>query len=87
MLRLDLLALDLTRRRSSRPLRAVALEIGISAATLLRIESGKGPDLESFAKLCRWLGTNPNRYLGLTVSFNRTEKAFLGAIERYVGSP
>ena len=37
-------------------------EIGISKATLSRIENGKFPDIETFAKVCLWLGSNPNKY-------------------------
>ena len=46
-------------KRGSRGLRAVANEIGTSAPTLSRIESGKMPDLQTFGKLCRWLELDP----------------------------
>ena len=46
-------------KRGSRGLRAVASEIGTSAPTLSRIESGKMPDLQTFGKLCRWLELDP----------------------------
>ena len=46
-------------KRGSRGLRTVASEIGTSAPTLSRIESGKMPDLQTFGKLCRWLGLDP----------------------------
>ena len=39
-------------------------EIGISAATLMRVESGRTPDVETFGKLCRWLGVDPGEFLG-----------------------
>ena len=45
-------------------MREVAQEIGISAATLLRIESGRTPDVETFGKVCRWLGVDPGKFLG-----------------------
>lgn len=46
-------------KRGSRGLRSVASEIGTSAPTLSRIESGKMPDLQTFGKLCRWLELDP----------------------------
>lgn len=52
------------KRRGSRGLRQVAAEMTISAATLSRVEAGKQPDLESFTKICAWLGINPGEFLG-----------------------
>jgi len=40
----------------------VAKQTGISKATLSRIENGKLCDMETFAKLCQWFGTEPNDY-------------------------
>jgi transcriptional regulator with XRE-family HTH domain len=51
-------------RRGTRKLRATAAEIGISAATLLRVESGRIPDVPTFGKLCNWLGIDPKSFLG-----------------------
>lgn len=50
-------------RRGSQGLRAAAAEIGISAPTLSRIESGKLPDLNTFGLLCRWLRLDPAEVL------------------------
>ena len=47
-------------------MREVANEIGISAATLLRIESGRTPDVDTFGKVCRWLGIDPGEFLGFS---------------------
>lgn len=59
----DLAAL-IRAKRGARGLRAVAQEIGeVSASTLSRVEQGKVPDLETFARLCRWLGVSPERFL------------------------
>jgi transcriptional regulator with XRE-family HTH domain len=41
-------------------IRAAAREIGISHATLARVEKGFLPDLENYQKICRWLGIEPN---------------------------
>jgi len=46
--------------------RAAAKEIGISPATLSRVERGYVPDLETFRKICGWLGLNAGEVLGLT---------------------
>ena len=46
-------------KRGSRGLRSVASEIGTTAPTLSRVESGKMPDLQTFGKLCRWLQVDP----------------------------
>ena len=43
----------------------MAAEIGTSAPTLSRIESGKTPDLETFGKICRWLRLDPSTVLGV----------------------
>jgi transcriptional regulator with XRE-family HTH domain len=57
----------LRHERGSRGIREVAAEIGISAATLSRVERGNVPDLETFAKICRWLGVDPGDVLGIEV--------------------
>ena len=50
-------------QRGARGVREAAKEIGVSPATLSRIENGKQPDLATFEKLCRWLGVNPSEFL------------------------
>ena len=55
------------RKRGDRGLRSVAAEIGVSAPTLSRIESGKMPDLQTFGKLCNWLQIDPASLLGIGV--------------------
>ena len=55
------------KRRGSQGLRAAAAEIGTSAPTLSRIESGKMPDLQTFGKICRWLEIDPGTLLGMGV--------------------
>jgi transcriptional regulator with XRE-family HTH domain len=47
-------------KRGSRGIRAVAKEIGISHATLSRVERGFLPDLENYRKICKWLGVSTN---------------------------
>jgi transcriptional regulator with XRE-family HTH domain len=58
---LEKLAVLIRAKRGSRGLREVAEEIGeVSASTLSRIETGKTPDLDTFLRLCDWLGIQPN---------------------------
>ena len=45
-------------------IREVSAEIGISYATLSRVENGKLPDLETFSKICQWLELDPGEVLG-----------------------
>lgn len=50
-------------KRGSNGLRATAKEIGISPATLSRIEQEKLPDFDTFTRLCNWLGVPPGTFL------------------------
>ena len=43
-------------KRGAQGIRAAAKDIGISHATLSRVERGFLPDLENYKKLCQWLG-------------------------------
>ncbi len=58
----------LQKKRGSMGIRAAAAEIGISAATLSRIEHGRVPDLETLRKVCAWLGVDPAGYLGASAT-------------------
>lgn len=57
----------LRERRGGRGIREVAEEIGISPATLTRVEAGRLPDLHTFKNLCTWLKVNPAEILGVPV--------------------
>lgn len=61
---LETLGLMLRSQRGPRGIRVVAEEIGISTATLSRIENGHLPDLGTFKLLCGWLGADPSAVLG-----------------------
>lgn len=54
-------------KRGSRGIRAAAAEVGISQATLSRVENGHIPDLQTFAKICKWLDRDPREFLGMDV--------------------
>lgn len=55
----------LVDKRGDRGIREVSKEIGISPATLSRVERGFLSDLETFSKVCRWLNLDPREVLGL----------------------
>lgn len=51
-------------KRGKVGIRATARAIGLSPATLSRVENGQMPDLANFTKICRWLEVDPARVLG-----------------------
>ncbi len=59
-------AKQLREKRGVRGIRETATEIGVSSATLSRVENGNLPDLQRFAKICEWLGVDPADVLGLS---------------------
>ena len=61
----------LLEKRASRGIREVAAEIGVSPATLSRVERGNLPDLETFRKICKWLGVDPGEVLKVKPSSAR----------------
>ena len=70
---LHVLGLEIKKKRGEKGLKEAATEIGVSIATLSRIESGKQPDLETFTKICQWLSLDPSDVLG----FNPTKEQTL----------
>lgn len=67
-LTLDSLKQKLIEKRGTRGIREVAEEIQVSASTLSRVERGFLPDLETFAKICKWLSVDPGEVLGIKPS-------------------
>jgi transcriptional regulator with XRE-family HTH domain len=55
-------------KRGARGVRAAAMDVGVSPATLSRVENRNMPDLETFAKLCKWIDRDPREFLGMEVS-------------------
>jgi transcriptional regulator with XRE-family HTH domain len=53
----------LAERRGGMGVREFARDVGISPATLSRIENGKLPDLETFSKICLFLKLDPAKIL------------------------
>lgn len=50
------------RWRERTSLREVSIETGVSAPTLSRMENENLPDIETFAKLCKWMKVNPGKF-------------------------
>src|SRR6266436_1381200 len=67
-LTLQTLGRRLLEKQGDRGVRETAAEIGISPATLSRVERGSLPDLETFRKICRWLKIDPGEVLGIKVA-------------------
>jgi transcriptional regulator with XRE-family HTH domain len=67
-IRMELLAQEIEERRAGKGIRETAKLVGISPATLSRVENKKIPDLETFTKICKWLGKDPALFLGLPTS-------------------
>jgi transcriptional regulator with XRE-family HTH domain len=62
-------------KRGAQGIRAAAADVGISPATLSRIENGHLPDLETFRRLCVWLEADPASILGFENSVNSGQPA------------
>lgn len=65
----------LRERRGGRGIREVAKDIGISPATLTRVESGRLPDLATFQRICTWLKVNPAELLDIPIETSQTQSA------------
>lgn len=72
-LNIDQLGRLVAAKRGTQGVRAAAKEIGISPATLSRIENGHVPDLATFAQVCRWLDEDPAQFLGMQPMPERTQ--------------
>ncbi len=65
---LETLGQLISEKRGKQGVRAAAQEIGISPATLSRVENGHLPDLENFQKICRWLGVEMSSIAGAPIT-------------------
>jgi transcriptional regulator with XRE-family HTH domain len=73
-LTIDDLGRLLAAKRGSRGVRAAALDAGVSPATFSRVENGHLPDLQTFAKLCKWLSRDPREFLGMELTRSSAPK-------------
>jgi transcriptional regulator with XRE-family HTH domain len=71
-IRIELLAKQIQERRAGKGIRETAAIVGVSPATLSRVENGGVPDLETFSKICKWLGVDPAIFLGISQSSQTT---------------
>ena len=62
---LETLGRKVAEKRGGVGIRAAAQVVGISPATLSRVERGFLPDLATFAKVCQWLEISPGEVLGV----------------------
>jgi len=62
---IDNIGQQLIKQRSGKGIRDAAKEIGISSATLSRVERGGTPDIDTFRKICVWLNVDPGEVLGI----------------------
>lgn len=58
----ELFAERIRKRRGEKGLRDVSEEIGVSIATLSRVENARFPDLYTFGILLEWLGDDSSIY-------------------------
>jgi transcriptional regulator with XRE-family HTH domain len=75
-------------RRGGRGIRQVAQEIGISSATLTRVEGGRLPEIATFQKICSWLKVNPAEILDIPTDSNPTSTdALVAAVHLRADQP
>lgn len=65
----------LRKKRGGAGIREAARAIGVSPATLSRVERGNLPDLDTFAKICQWLQIDPAEVLGVEIKRTPSESA------------
>ena len=68
---LDNLGIEIKKKRKNQGIRETSKEIGISPATLSRVENGKLPDLDTFRKICNWLNIDGGTILGCSKSADK----------------
>ena len=73
MMTLESLGRLIVKKRDGQGIRAAAKEIGISPATLSRVENGHLPDLENFKKICQWLNIDVSSVVGVPPTAKRVD--------------
>ena len=73
MVTLENLGLRVKEKRGEQGIRAAAKEIGISHATLSRVERGFMPDLANYRRICRWLGIEIEEITGVSATLETSE--------------
>ncbi len=71
----DLLARMVRDKRGTKGLREAAAEVGeVSAPTLSRIENGKVPDMDTFMRICQWLGVSADTFAPTPIAVDHRSK-------------
>jgi transcriptional regulator with XRE-family HTH domain len=83
---IESLGATVRERRGKKKLRETAKEIGIGSATLMRVESGRIPDVETFGKICKWLQMDPRGFLGIESSLAQPSSEFFSFISAHFRS-
>lgn len=60
-------------KRGSKGLRTLSSEIGVSASTLSRVEQGNLPDIDTYLRLCEWLGVSSDYFTNNSVQDVQSE--------------
>lgn len=58
----DWFAKDIRFKKGNKPLSIISTETGVSKATLSRLQNKKVPDIETYYKLCKWIGSPLEKY-------------------------
>lgn len=58
MIDLERLREAIAEKRGGDSIRTAAKQIGVDFGTLARIEKGQTPTLDTYAKICAWLGVS-----------------------------
>jgi DNA-binding Xre family transcriptional regulator len=74
----------LAERRGNEGVREFAKTLGISPATLSRIENGKLPDLETFSKICDKLQLDPSDILQVGKKASQQADAAVAPVTAHV---
>jgi transcriptional regulator with XRE-family HTH domain len=72
---LDELVIEVKKKRGSTGIRETATDIGISPATLSRVENGKLPDIDTFTRICRWLDVDAGEILNCSKNKGKIESS------------
>lgn len=54
---------NMAREKRRIGVREFAKDIGVSASTVSRLENGKMPDVDTFFRVCKWMGIDPKYYM------------------------
>ena len=59
----EVIFLTMSKEKRRIGVRELAERIGVSASTVSRLEKGKVPDVDTFLRVCKWMGSSPVNYM------------------------